>query len=104
AAGKPALFAPAPPRAPPASFPPMNSIPSLDRRAMLKWVALAGAASASPVRLFGQRASGAPAARVITDYLETLARPDQGYAWGDQEISHLTPTFGVIGAYRVLGQ
>ncbi|MDP3069006.1 MAG: prenyltransferase/squalene oxidase repeat-containing protein [Opitutaceae bacterium] len=41
--------------------------------------------------------------REIADYLETLRRPDHGYAWGDQELSHLTPTFHVIGAYRALG-
>ncbi len=65
---------------------------------MLKLVAVAGAAAATPVRLFGQ----VPSARMITDYLETLKRDDDGYGWGDQNISHLTPTFGVVGAYRVL--
>ena len=50
-----------------------------------------------------QTTPSAEAVRRITTYLETLARPDGGYAWGDQERSHLTPTFGVIGAYRALG-
>ena len=72
---------------------------------MLKMVAVAGAASAAPVRVFGQPSGGnARAARAVTDYLQTLARPDGGYAWGDQEMSHLTPTFGVIGCYHVLRQ
>ena len=62
-----------------------------------------GAAAASPLRMFGQSGS-APSLRAITDFLQTLARLDGGYAWGDQEISHLTPTFGVIGCYRVLKQ
>src|SRR5688500_133725 len=77
--------------------------PPIVRRTMLKLTALAGAAAASPLRMFGQSGS-APSLRAITDYLQTLARPDGGYAWGDQEITHLTPTFGVIGAYRVLQQ
>lgn len=37
-------------------------------------------------------------------YLESLARRDGGYAWEDQEQSHLTPTFAVIGCYRLLKQ
>lgn len=79
------------------------SPPQFNRRALLKFVAVAGAASATPFRLFGQSgAAGVPSLKAVTDYLETLARPDGGYAWGDQEISHLTPTFGVIGAYHVL--
>jgi hypothetical protein len=76
-----------------------NSV-HLDRRSMLKMVAIAGAASACRVKSSGQPALSAPA---ITGYLESLARPDNGYAWGDQEISHLTPTLGVIGSYRRLG-
>src|SRR6478609_6690263 len=38
------------------------------------------------------------------DYLRSLARPDGGYGWDDQDRSHLTPTFAVIGCYRLLGQ
>jgi hypothetical protein len=79
----------------------MNPRSSFNRRALLKWAAVAGAASAAPLRIFGQTAA-APWMRTIADYLETLARPDGGYAWGDQELSNLTPTFGVIGAYRAL--
>ncbi len=82
------------------SFP---TLPELDRRMMLKWVAVAGAAWVCPFRLPAQsNRPSASSVRAITDYLESLARPDGGYAWADQEISHLTPTFGVIGAYRTL--
>ncbi|WP_414665094.1 prenyltransferase/squalene oxidase repeat-containing protein [Horticoccus sp. 23ND18S-11] len=83
----------------------MNNHSSLlDRRALLKLALVAGAASACPLRGFGAPANPPPASsRRIADYLETLARPDGGYAWGDQESSHLTPTYGVIGAYRLLG-
>jgi hypothetical protein len=72
---------------------------------MIKLVALAGAATAGPLRGFAQsNRAGSGASRAITDYLQTLARPDGGYAWGDQEMSHLTPTLGVIGCYQVLRQ
>jgi hypothetical protein len=82
----------------PTSFP-------VDRRTMLKLTAVAGVAVASPLRVFGQaKPLPGPSLRTITDYLQTLARPDGGYAWGDQEISHLTPTFGAVGCYRVLQQ
>jgi hypothetical protein len=37
-------------------------------------------------------------------YLESLARPDGGYAWDDLAVSHLTPTFAVIGCYYRLGR
>ena len=73
------------------------------RRAALKTLAVAGTAAAWP-RLASAAAIAAPSVRAITDYLQTLARPDGGYAWGDQEITHLTPTLGVIGSYRLLGQ
>ncbi len=73
------------------------------RRAALKTLAVAATAAAWP-RLASAAASATPSVRAITDYLQTLARPDGGYAWGDQEIAHLTPTLGVIGSYRVLGQ
>ena len=73
------------------------------RREVLKLIAVAGASTAWPGRLFGQ-AMRPPDASVesITAYLESLRRSEHGYGWGDQEMSHLTPTFGVIGAYHVL--
>lgn len=84
----------------------MNLVNSnVTRRDMIKLMAVAGAASSCAANVFGQaKRPDAPAIRTITDYLQTLARPDGGYAWGDQEITHLTPTFGVIGACRVLQQ
>src|SRR5687768_5323964 len=84
----------------------MNPDPSrLSRRAMLKLTTLAGAATLSPLQVFGQsKPVRDDVARTITDYLQTLARSDGGYAWGDQELSHLTPTLGVIGSYHVLRQ
>ncbi len=40
----------------------------------------------------------------VVAYLESLSRPDGGYAWQDQQRSHLTPTFAVIGSYRALNR
>src|SRR5262245_44494996 len=81
----------------------MNFSSHIGRRTALKSLAVAGVAAALPR---GLRAAGAnaPTIRTITDYLQTLRRDDNGYAWGDVEISHLTPTFGVIGCYHVLKQ
>ncbi len=43
-------------------------------------------------------------ARPILAYLESLARPDGGYGWGDQPDSHLTPTVAVVVCYTQLGR
>ena len=74
------------------------------RRDVLKTLAVGGAIAAWPRAARGQPANGAPSHAGILAYLKTLARADGGYAWGDQEISHLTPTFGAIGSYHVLAQ
>ena len=73
----------------------------MNRRTMLKAVAFAGAASALP-RQFSGEAPRAPGYEEVVAYLETLAREDGGYGWEGQEHSHLTPTFFVIGCYRLL--
>jgi hypothetical protein len=67
---------------------------------VLKLLTLAGASCAGRVRL---AAASAPPADGVLAYLEGLAR-EGGYGWSDQEIPHLTPTYGVIGCYRLLGQ
>ncbi len=41
-------------------------------------------------------------ARRVCDYLESLRRPDGGYAWPDQPRSHLTPSFAAVGCYHLL--
>ncbi|HMJ90963.1 MAG TPA: prenyltransferase/squalene oxidase repeat-containing protein, partial [Candidatus Acidoferrum sp.] len=73
----------------------------MNRRAMLKTVA---AASAGAVFVPRGLAAKSDWQTDVLKYLETLARPDGGYAWGDQEQSHLTPTFAVIGCHHVLKQ
>ncbi len=40
----------------------------------------------------------------VLKYLEKHSRPDGGYAWEDQEESHLTPTWAVVGCYHLLKQ
>lgn len=81
--------------------------PKLTRRAALRSLGIAGVAataSATAPRAFAQLRGAAPAAstRAILDYLQTLRRDDGGYGWEDQVLSHLTPTFGVIGCHRLL--
>ncbi|HUR59023.1 MAG TPA: prenyltransferase/squalene oxidase repeat-containing protein [Opitutaceae bacterium] len=73
----------------------------MTRREILKTLAATGAMAALPGVV---RAAGAPSSAAITAFLETHRKDDDGYGWGDQVLSHLTPTFHVIGAYRVLGQ
>lgn len=74
----------------------------MQRRDLIKLVALGSAVAAFPARLRAQPAEGTSGADAIAAFLESLARADGGYGWPDQEMSHLTPTFGVIGSYRLL--
>ncbi|MCX7046940.1 MAG: prenyltransferase [Candidatus Sumerlaeota bacterium] len=76
----------------------------MNRRAILKAMAAAGIGAAAPKILFSQGATQSDWKSEVIAYLETLARPDGGYAWGDQQDSHLTPTFAVIGCYQILKQ
>ncbi|MBL9189955.1 MAG: hypothetical protein JNK23_20915 [Opitutaceae bacterium] len=70
---------------------------------MLRRLAVAGTAAAGAVRLFSQAATpAATSASTITGFLESLRKSDGAYGWGGQEMSHLAPTFGVVGAYRLL--
>ena len=78
--------------------------PAISRRTMLTTLTAAGLAAALPRTLLGQSTPQPTWPSAVTTYLETLARADGGYAWGDQAQSHLTPTFAVIGCYRLLKQ
>ncbi|MSU23905.1 MAG: prenyltransferase [Opitutus sp.] len=73
-------------------------MPALTRRALLKSAAIVSAAWGF------SRLRAAESAAAVTNYLATHARGDGGYAFADQQRSHLTPTYAVIGAYRLLGQ
>src|ERR1700748_69321 len=72
----------------------------MNRRDMLKLIAAGMIAPAWLTRAAGR---GTGIDRVLV-YLETLRRPDHGYAWGDQADSHLTPTSAVIGCYHRLAR
>ncbi len=72
----------------------------MNRRDLLKLIAAGVVVPAWVARAAGR---GTGADHVLA-YLETLRRPDHGYAWGDQADSHLTPTFGAIGCYHRLGR
>lgn len=77
----------------------------VSRRVMLRQLAAAGAVAAWPFESFPQARAGLVSGRtVVASYLAGLARADGGYAWPDQERSHLTPTFAAVGAHRLLGQ
>jgi hypothetical protein len=80
-----------------------NSYPGVTRRAMLKGLALAGCGAALPWKSFAAQPAAINAGAIL-NYLETLARPDGGYAWEDQEKTHLTPTYAVTGCYTALGR
>lgn len=71
------------------------------RRVALKTLTTAGLAAALGPHV---RADETRAQAAILRYLESLARPDGGYACEDQDHSHLTPTFAVIGCHRLLNR
>ncbi len=75
----------------------------LNRREWLKSLGVAGVAlGVGGGDLFGAEALDWK--KKIFSYLAQHPRADGGYAWGDQDDSHLTPTFAVIGCYKLLGE
>jgi hypothetical protein len=76
----------------------------MNRRARLKAAAVVSAAAACPLPLFSQSRTEVNWRSTVLRYLESLGRADGGYGWEGQEHSHLTPTFYVIGCYRLLGE
>src|SRR5215204_7059498 len=75
----------------------------VSRRTALKAVAVAGFGASIPRWASGQTTNSAANWRAsVPLYLDTLARADGGYAWEDQEHSHLTPTFAAIGCLQAL--
>lgn len=72
----------------------------ISRRTALKQAIAIGCAATIPgIGISAESTSAAQ--QSVFDYLESLARPDGGYAWPDQETSHLSSTFAVIACYRV---
>jgi len=75
----------------------------ITRRGMLKALTVSGLCATMPKVVLGQSAASRRDWKsTVAAYLESLSRSDGGYAWEDQPHSHLTPTFAVIGSYRVL--
>lgn len=67
---------------------------------MVKALAVSGMASLMPACAL-KRSEGVES---LLSYLEDLRRADGGYAWHGQQVSHLTPSFYVIGCYHLLGK
>ncbi|MBI4905476.1 MAG: terpene cyclase/mutase family protein [Acidobacteria bacterium] len=40
----------------------------------------------------------------LANFVETLAKPGGGYSWLPESDAHLTPTFGAVACYHVLGE
>lgn len=77
----------------------------ITRRQALKATAAAALATAFPsVVRAEERPPGSHDGWLakLTAFLESHARGDGGYGWADQDRSHLTPTFAVVGCYRLL--
>jgi hypothetical protein len=61
------------------------------------------------IALLGSAAAAAPARwpdawrRKIADFLETHRRPEGAYGWASDVTAQVTPTYGVVGSYRILG-
>ena len=71
---------------------------------MLKTMTAAGLSAVIPdLSLFGKSTETDRSSSVI-QYLNRLSRRDGGFAWEDQESSHLTPTFASIGCFHILKQ
>jgi prenyltransferase beta subunit len=74
------------------------------RRNFLQAAAAVGLASALPSGASTQQPTRDDWCDKVINYLSRHARPDGGYGWDGQERSHLTPSFAVIGCYKLLGE
>ncbi|WP_197453811.1 prenyltransferase/squalene oxidase repeat-containing protein [Caulifigura coniformis] len=74
----------------------------LSRRDWLAITAGGLATFAIPVTT-GAASLPADVRKSVATYLETLVRPDGGFAWDDQPTSHLSPTYAALGCYQILG-
>src|SRR5262245_35511677 len=75
-----------------------------ERRSFLQATAATGLAAMLPAPAGAQQTADSSWRKSLARYLESLARDDGGYGWDGQERSHLTPTFAVIGCYKLLGE
>jgi hypothetical protein len=75
----------------------------MNRREALKTISAAGIGVACG-SLSSRKAHAEVRVPGLVEYLQSHARADGGSAWADQETSHLTPTFAVIGCHQILGR
>ncbi|MCC6264160.1 MAG: prenyltransferase [Bryobacterales bacterium] len=68
----------------------------MHRRTFVSLAALSMAAHAAPVWPDAIR-------QRILRYIETLRRPEGAYGWRGDVTAQVSPTFGVVGSYRLLG-
>ncbi|MEW4564393.1 prenyltransferase/squalene oxidase repeat-containing protein [Bremerella sp. JC770] len=81
----------------------MSQLPSgVNRRDMLKQCAAIAAVGSRCPNLAGQEPIRQNWHSRVTVYLANLARSDHGYAWEDQQESHLTPTYAAVGCLNLL--
>lgn len=81
----------------------MSRIPSgINRRDVLKQCAAFGATASMRSSLMGKEPTRADWHSHVKTYLASLARSDHGYAWEDQQESHLTPTYAAVGCLHRL--
>ena len=80
-----------------------DNLVAVDRRRFLTVTAAGGIIAALSHGTHVEPAErGDDCRAAIVAYLESLARRDGGYAWDDQDRSHLTTTFAVVGCYELL--
>ena len=82
--------------------PTILSMARMTRRAALKAMAGSGAMVILPRLGLCQTVADCPWQITVKQFLQGLSRADGGYGWVNKEAPHLTPTFAVIGCYRVL--
>ena len=76
----------------------------MNRRDMLKAITAASLSTAVLPEVTLAAKSPTRNSPSVLQYLKGLSRADGGFAWEDQESSHLTPTFAVIGCFYLLKQ
>lgn len=75
----------------------------INRRRCLQTLAGLGLSTLSTAGSAAADEHEAAARARVLRILETQSRPDGGYGWPAWDRSHLTPTFAVIGSYKLLG-
>lgn len=75
----------------------------MHRRTFVSLIAAPMAACAAPFTAIAAPAWPDELRRKLTRYLESLRRPEGAYGWEGDVTAQVSPTFGVVGSYRLLG-